>query len=759
LVTNNQEKIIFMKKTLLIFLLAFLYTGQSQTNEWDFITQNSETKILYDRVFGLSKISTIEKKIVSSNYVKQVYHEIQRADILQRWTEFGHLKKRSQQAQIEKLIPIMVLVSELEYLNPELANTNVFIQNELGQFEIKPGIENAILKKNIRLAAPLLGQSRDAGISFVYDPELIFTTTDVNVTKLEMDIHNGNGFFRLLPLKPVQVYFNSAGKKDITFKIGFSDGTSELISSKIEVLSSPTIHQSTQEVQTIQATVPYQGHGESAPILGQAEYEIYLDNVDGVLDKPIFLIDGFDPGDTRNTSIIYELLNFPGGGNLGDVVRGEGYDIVVVNFPQYNVGETTIDGGADFIQRNAMSLVALIEHINNLKVGEAQNVIIGPSMGGLISRYALRYMEINSLDHDTRLYISFDSPHLGANVPIGFQHLFNYMAYGPLGDVTLQGVVDGLLRSSAARQMLIDHFEGHLQEGNTTEFNNNLQLPIGAPNYRDAFQSELNDLGFPTTVRNVTISNGSNNGAMTGTPGMWVLNDYTVNATATQRARFDLRFTPPAGVSNQLVSRFRAQQQIIVWITLFSSQANATSPGNSSGLDSAPGGTFEIADFGGGDPTLDDFIDNLAIDKFCFIPTLSSLAISNPNWYASVSGAGTSPFVNSFVPSANEPHVTLTSDNVAFALSEILTPLNINDLMLSSIQLINPVRHSIELFFPQHLTDATLSLSDLSGKRLWNETRSHWDGYNQIDLNLSQGVYFLEIRFQNQKQVIKLIKN
>lgn len=748
-----------MKKTVLLFLLAIIYTGQAQTHDWDLITQNSETKILYDRVFGMSKISTVEKDIASSNYVKQVYHEIQRADFLQRWPELEQLKQRSQQAQINKVIPILILNADFEYFNPELDHATVLTQNQTGYYELNTGIENALLKKNIRLAAPLLGQSRDAQVSFVFDPALLFSTSAVEVTKLEMDVHNGNGFQKLFPNQPITVFFNSSGIKDITFKVAFSDGVIKQISSTIEILSGPRVHQSTQQVETINATVPYQGYGESAPLLGQAEFEIYLDNADGVLDKPIFLVDGFDPGDTRNTSAIYQLLNFPGGGNLGDVVRNEGYDVVVVNFPQYVSGGVSIDGGADFIQRNAMSLVALIQHINNLKVGEAQNVIIGPSMGGLISRYALRYMEMNSLDHDTRLYISFDSPHLGANVPIGFQHLFNYMAYGPLGDATLQGVVDGLLKSAAARQMLIDHFEGHLQEGNATEFNNSLQLPIGAPNYRDAFQTELNTMGFPTTVRNVTISNGSNSGAMTGTPGMWVLNDYTVNASATQRARFDLRFTPPAGVSNQLVSRFRAQQQIIVWITLFSSQANATSPASSSGLDSAPGGTFEIADFGGGDPTLDDFIDNLAIDKFCFIPTLSSLAVSNPNWYAQVSNAGSSPFVASFVPAVNEPHVTLTADNVAFALSEIFIPLSVNDITLSSIQVINPVGHSIELFFPQYLTDATLSLTDLSGKRLWNETRSNWEGYQQIDINLSKGMYLLEINHQDQKQVFKLMKN
>ena len=47
-------------------------------------------------------------------------------------------------------------------------------------------------------------------------------------------------------------------------------------------------------------------------------------------------------------------------------------------------------------------------------------------MGGLIARYGLSFMEQNSMNHETRLYISFDSPHLGANIPVSFQYLINY---------------------------------------------------------------------------------------------------------------------------------------------------------------------------------------------------------------------------------------------------------------------------------------------------------------------------------------------
>ena len=50
-------------------------------------------------------------------------------------------------------------------------------------------------------------------------------------------------------------------------------------------------------------------------------------------------------------------------------------------------------------------------------------------MGGLISRYALGYMWRKNIDHDTRLYISFDAHHVGANVPIGFS-ICLILAYG-----------------------------------------------------------------------------------------------------------------------------------------------------------------------------------------------------------------------------------------------------------------------------------------------------------------------------------------
>ena len=71
---------------------------------------------------------------------------------------------------------------------------------------------------------------------------------------------------------------------------------------------------------------------------GLGEYEIFLDTDNGVLDKPIILVDGFDPGDTRTIPGLYSLLDFngsQGNQNLADLVRAEGFDVVILNFPSY----------------------------------------------------------------------------------------------------------------------------------------------------------------------------------------------------------------------------------------------------------------------------------------------------------------------------------------------------------------------------------------------------------------------------------------
>ncbi|WP_395044728.1 T9SS type A sorting domain-containing protein [Flavobacterium sp.] len=764
-----------MKSKITIIIFSFCYiVGFSQDKTYDLLINKTQTNILYDRVFAVSNATNLKTENISSNYFLQVYHEMQRADFLNRLPKLETIQDEGTIGFANKQIPLSILISDFESVKKEAIENNDVILNTNNQLELISDASTVFEKHNINLIAPLLSKSKTSSVTFILKDNLIFNTTNKIISSVSYHTENDENWNQINYNQTFTILFSKAGKQIITCKIEFTTGKSKIIS--FEITTDNQIIGATNKninafapnvVNTISSTIPYQGYGETAAFLGQGEYEIFMDTTDGILDKPIFLLDGFDPGDTRNTTAIYSLLNYgTSGENLGNLVRAQGYDVIVLNFPNYTRPSTTtlIDGGVDYIQRNAMILVQLINQINAVKIGTAQNVVIGPSMGGLISRYALRYMETNSMNPDTRLYISFDSPHLGANVPIGFQHLFNYMAFGPLGDVSVQALVNGMLKSPASREMLIDHFEGHLQTGNATEFNtaSATLIPTGCPNYRTAFQNELNTMGFPTSTRNVSISNGAGNGSMTGTPDMVVMN-HTFNVTSSQRAIINLRFTPLANLTNQ-VSRFRGQQWVIFWFTAYESMANSKSPTYTNGLDSAPGGKFDmntLAASAGSNALLLEFFTNLQIMYFDFIPTLSSMAVSSStNLYSNVNASSTTPFAAYSIPTANENHVTLTPTNVAFALSEILNPTlqNQDNTALNSVWIKNPIENSIQINTSYSIENAKISITDILGKTIFTVNNQTVNGTLEIPVSLSNGVYLITIGNEIGSVTKKIIK-
>lgn len=498
------------------------------------------------------------------------------------------------------------------------------------------------------------------------------------------------------------------------------------------------------------ATIAYQGYDEGQAYFGEGEYEIFPDFIDGVLDKPIIVLDGFDPGDSRDIGGLYNILSFDGE-NLADILRDEGFDIVILNAPQYTTDGKDIDGGADYIQRNAMVLVELIELLNDQKVGEEELVILGPSMGGLIARYALAYMEQNTLDPETRLYISFDSPHLGANIPISLQYLINYLAES-VGDPDAQAIVEQVLKSPAAKEMLIDHVLGHLAAGSTFEQDPAKLLPEGAPDFRDAFQDELDGLGFPQSVRNVSMINGSGLGLGTGTPGMQVI-DTTLDLALFVTADVRLHFLPLAGQTNN-VTFF---ETFILGISQGAFVADGESFPFSDGVDSAPGGTGNIADAlgaAGSNQVILDFIAALDQEEYSFIPTISALAIENEDdWYASpdIGGVHDSGFVNSFIPDINEPHVTVTQENAQFALDEIRQGVLGNaDLVLEQRYTLmqNPVKDMIKLKLNPGMdfNQVEIAVIGIAGQTLIQQEFSNEYGEIAIEQQLPKGLYLLKIK-------------
>jgi len=168
----------------------------------------------------------------------------------------------------------------------------------------------------------------------------------------------------------------------------------------------------------------------------------------------------------------------------------------------YHVFKARYRNGGDYIQRNAGFIRELLTWaMDKYKITTADRVaVVGKSMGGLVSRYALQSMQVAGVENKVDLFITVDSPHYGAYTPIGVQALANaFSAFG--GNTALNDA-----KSSAAKQMLRYHYtQGSAAQTWTNDFQ---QL------YIDELEGALG--GFPSAsdMRTVAVSSARGDGQM-----------------------------------------------------------------------------------------------------------------------------------------------------------------------------------------------------------------------------------------------------
>jgi hypothetical protein len=116
--------------------------------------------------------------------------------------------------------------------------------------------------------------------------------------------------------------------------------------------------------------------------------------------------------------------------------------------------------------------------------------------------------------------------------------------------------------------------------------------------------------------------------------------------------------------------------------------------------------------------------------------------------------------VASSIPTSNENHVTLTQDNVTFALNEILTPtLTTNqNVALNSVWIKNPIENSVEINSNYAIENAAISVTDVLGKIIYNINNQTINGTLEIPLSLSNGVYLITIKNENGSITKKVVK-
>lgn len=665
--------------------------------------QRMKTNILYDRVVSYANLRGFNKRGDTSNpkHFKQAWSELHRASYQVDFDSVQTLNDHYEFQGVYNQVDVGIIHVTFDRLD------TTALENKKGVLTNKQD-RNPFVQEDVFLLSPFKERVWGQTITYRFKKQFMLNKSKNPVRELSVDFGDGQNrqiiSGGVLQLSETIVSYATSGTKQLTATATLTDGTQVTVQSSLSVTvpdSKSMSTMSTTQDRIITADVAFKGYNENTAIKGKAEVRIFFrtngGNESSVLQKPVIVVDGFDPLDKRkiessdpghnpddepNLPSIYDLMAYPGDNNLVETLRQNGYDVIIVNMHPYTATENgqEIIGGGDYIERNAYTVAALIEDLNDelqQNNSNEQLVIIGPSMGGLITRYALAWMEKNSKPHNTRLWVSFDSPHHGANIPISIHQTLDFFGIDA-GDESAAKTLNKELRSAAARQMLIEQL-GHLN--NTAPFRQQFLTNLQNNGIPDSN-------GFPTNLRKIALVNGSTLGIKNNTEGIRFL-DVDAKVLGINVAKVNTNFLKPLGQSVKTfegrVTDFEIVPILLIIRTLsvLNKTVHTINQNPRGSMDVMPGATFntgEIMHTKFSEAFEDENLNytwNTYIPTHSFIPTVSSLAFINPsfNWDSPLRRnllcTNEIPFDNYFAPAENEAHITLTTNNVNWVLQEI----------------------------------------------------------------------------------------
>lgn len=638
------------------------------------------TKILYDRVISFADLANRDgynnDTLDKTDFI-QAYSELNRSsnsDLKFFSMNVDNLRNNIDLSSNDSTIQLGVIYSDLSIIDTNSFNDGRLILIDSVIYVNDTNTRNIFINKNTFIATALSKTLyNNLSITFNLNNQFVYKNTNNEISKIMIDYDNGQGFIPYNINNEIMIVENISyldyGDKIITIKVITSTNDTVTCRSKINLLYIPKSTHTITEFETF-SYEPFES------IYGKGEVRIYHSTSDKVLRKPILIVDGFDPGDKRkfdydeveNKGGIWGLLKYELNGipiHLGEELINKGYDIVILNFPTYKTydidGNTKyILGGADAIQRNSKVCEKVIDTLNYILKGnnsQEQLVVIGPSMGGQITRYALKTMENNILDydyrgHNTRLWVSFDSPHQGAYIPLSIQYFLDFFG-NKCGDEEAKLQYVAQIMSVAARQMLTNQMSG--------------------VSLFTRYYNEIDQLGFPDKLRKVAITDGSMNGTLTGAASR-----TTLEAAAGTLLVTALKMLPNGGTKGHIFYGHHPANNIlkptIIAVKPLAGQCS---------YDAAPGGTFNAF------KVIQEALDRkwylttyLHESHHCFIYTKSALAYIGDKYFcedisnrdlAPVGQTGNTPFDNYWGGNENMEHVEINHSLYNWLIKEIDT--------------------------------------------------------------------------------------
>lgn len=529
-------------------------------------------------------------------------------------------------------------------------------------------------------AAPTRAYTNNGTTSFLFSSDLIYSNNSAKITSIFIDCGDGTGYRSVTLDEPLAVSYADTGTKKLKIKVILSNKESR------ECYSNFYVAKAAMSLKTSHITARYDGNyynfsqSFSNPNYydgGSATVRCSVKGSERTITKPLIVVEGYDLSsvapniqayDYNYTDFVNAITNepYPGfdfNGHLDDIA---GYDLIFVNF----------NNGTDDIKRNAALLKDVIKWVNTEKAANSsteQNVIMGMSMGGLIARYALADMTKSGLTTSTRLLITHDSPHRGANVPLSLQYLVQMAGSARLFGYGIRDIFPqydeaiNLLNRPASQQLLLYRSTG------PTTFANNTFLD---GEYRNMIT--FGSTGPQPTYSFIATSQGSEC-AHPLFPAYQQLVNVDADAYAFLFPLLSYRFRtqvkayalPNTGSSSLIASLLLKSKFKLFGLITISKQIynnSAYAPGSQLPVDGVPGGKYDLID--ATIPRVNIFAPipgflgilgyvyaytSVALKQITFVPTASALDISpfNTNTFSQKFVAGN----NSSYPSTGKTYI------------------------------------------------------------------------------------------------------
>ncbi|MBX9784909.1 MAG: T9SS type A sorting domain-containing protein [Chitinophagaceae bacterium] len=340
-------------------------------------------------------------------------------------------------------IPISLLLGQYAKVKTDAYTNNLLYFNSTDKrvYDVAGRNRSPYTTNYLFAAAPLQANNVTNTASFVYNPNLVWSNTGLSISQLQVNFDDGQGLRTLAPNTPVNITYADSGYHTLTIKATLSNNVVLQCYSSYYVLTV-----SNTQARYMGANIVNPPWGTIAPVPGvhgggTISYILSTTNTTGLLKKPLIVAENMDifgiaPKLQDRPYNLDQLLTsiqntVTGGYDFNDALDVAQYDLVFVNFTK----------GEDGVVNNAQVFKDAITKINTNKSGSLQNVVLGIGTGGIVARYALAEVtkQLGGNPTQTRLLITHDAPHRGANIALGIQMMTRMLAsYNYFGITTRQ---------------------------------------------------------------------------------------------------------------------------------------------------------------------------------------------------------------------------------------------------------------------------------------------------------------------------------